>query len=339
MKKKGHAFIATRAVALLDRDPETRPLAELLIPTLPLVAMGAWLPDEKFFKAGSGDTQNHVPKMAEYQGEDAKRFVVSQRDTLKQLGPHRKLHALLKDAGRLPRGWWDKAYHGDCPRGEHPANCAMGLATSLTDLLLLGEDAIARRIPDGERRRLHAPERGQTRSVQAGLYFFMLSHFVADAHMPCHTDARPLALYTGKLHEKWEKHIDAQVAAFPDPGEIAGKPPQELLGSAVEAFAMELPDSIPTIGHDIWTEVIGICRASFAASCIVASPDRYPLPIMRSRASRKDEHDLPADAPKPSFDELFEGREALRDEVTAAILHDSVLGVAMTWKKVWQSVT
>ena len=337
MKKLGHAVIACRAVGLLVEDPETAPLAELLMPCLPLVALGAWLPDEKFFKSGSGNTQNHVLKMAEYTGPNPERFIISQAETRRQLGDYRKFHAVLTDAGRLPSGWWTKAYRGDCPRGEHPADCAMGLATTLIDLMLLGDKQIGSRVTKTMGDRIKLPERAATRIEQIGLYFFMMSHYVADAHMPCHTDARALAKFSGKLHSQWEEYVDDRLAGFPAPGEIHAHTPQDLLRRAAAAIPLKPRDKIPELRADVCQEVIAICRASFAVNCIVASPDKYPL--VKTDKPRKDEGDLPADAPMPSFRELFQDREALRDELTEAILHDAVMGVAMTWKKVWQSVT
>ncbi|HEX8112652.1 MAG TPA: hypothetical protein VF516_33205 [Kofleriaceae bacterium] len=322
---------------MLAKDPTTRPLAELLMPSLPLVALGAWLPDEKFFKAGSGNTQNHVLKMAEYVGKGQERFIVSHDATLRQLGSYRKFHAVLKDPGRLPKGWWDKAYRGDCPRGEHPADCAMGLATTLTDLMLLGDKQIGSKATKALGKRIALPEAVTTRVEQIGLYFFMMSHYVADAHMPCHTDARPLARYNGKLHMQWEEYVDKLVAEFPDPAKIPTLQGGVLLDRAAEAIPLDLPAMIPELKGDVWNEVISICRASFAVNCIVASPDKYPL--VKTDHPRKDESDLPADAPMPSFQELFKGKDALRDELSQAILHDAVLGVAKTWKHVWQSVT
>ena len=59
MKQQAHGYIAARATALLEADPETRPFAKLLLPHLGQAAVGAWLPDHKLFKNGVGDTQNH----------------------------------------------------------------------------------------------------------------------------------------------------------------------------------------------------------------------------------------------------------------------------------------
>lgn len=337
MKKAAHIAISTRAVALLDADEDTRPLAALLRPCLPLASVGAWLPDEKFFKSGHGDTQNHVLKMAEYNGPNAERFIVSHKETLKQLGDYSRLYNILKDPGRLPAGWWERPYRGDCPRGEHPASCAMSLATMLIDLLLLGDPQLQQSVPKAVSSRIDLPAGALTRGVQIALYFFMLSHYLADVHMPCHTDARPLAKYSGKLHAQWEQHIDKRIAAFPSPDQVSAHTPEALIERAVAAIPFELPRPIPALKEDVWTEVIRISRASFAVSCIIASPDRYPL--VKTAKPRTDELDLPAEAPMPSFHELFDDRPALLAEVTDAILHDSVLSVARVWKHVWQTVT
>lgn len=212
----------------------------------------------------------------------------------------------------------------------------MGLATTLIDLLLLGDEQLQRCVPNAVSGRLRLPAGAMTSSLQIALYFFMLSHYVADAHMPCHADARALARYDGKLHEKWEKHIDKQIAKFPSSDQLREHTPEALLEHAVAAIPFLFPENIPQLESDIWEEAISICRASFAVNCIIASPEVYPL--VKTDRPREDESDLAADAPRPSFDELFAGREALRDEVTDAIVHDAVLSVAMIWKDVWKTV-
>jgi hypothetical protein len=211
----------------------------------------------------------------------------------------------------------------------------MGLATTLIDLLLLGDHQIQRDLPKIVDTWIELPERALTSGTQAALYFFMMSHYFVDAHMPCHADARPLARYKSKLHEKWEEYFDGLVAEFPEPEDIGDYEPEDLLESAVTAYALDLPARIPELASDVWDEVIWICRASFAVNCIVASPDEYPL--VKSNQDGRVEDSL-ADLPMPSFRDLFQGREALRDELSHAIVHDSVLAVAMGWKKVWQTV-
>ena len=51
----------------------------------------------KFFKAGSGSTQNHVLEMQEVTGPGSERFVVGRAQLVKALGRHREVTRLLAD--------------------------------------------------------------------------------------------------------------------------------------------------------------------------------------------------------------------------------------------------
>ena len=100
MKQATHAWIAIRAVALLEGDEQSKGLVSILLrgaqlfdthdaaprvlpgrmtastcqmfspglvkPSVKAAAIGAWLPDLQDSKLGSGDTDNHVFKMAPY---------------------------------------------------------------------------------------------------------------------------------------------------------------------------------------------------------------------------------------------------------------------------------
>ncbi len=322
MKKKSHIYIAVRAVEQLARDEETAALAALLRPQVSHIALGAWLPDEKYFKSGSGSTQNHVLKMKPYSGADAARFVQSREETCKKLGPQRKLTGFME---QLPPSFWKGAYRGDCDPGRHPADCTAGLATALTDLLLMGNAPIQKVLDNIVSEKISFPKDAETSVVQAALYFFMMSHFIVDGHMPCHADARKLAKYDAPLHAAWEKHFDDTIAAFPDPDKVEQTPPAELLKAAVKAFPLDLPTEIPALKNkSVWEEVIQICRASFAMNCLLVPPEQFPFEGEGTVA----------------FKDVFAGPEGAKrlEKVTQAILHDAVLGVAMVWKHVWKSL-
>lgn len=322
MKMQAHAWTAVQAVRALAGDPETADLAALLRPHLPTAAIGAWLPDMKFFKAGSGNTQNHVLKMKEVTGPGHERFVVGRGKLVRALGPHREFSRLMANPG-LPKDFWRKGWRGDCSRGDHPADCAMGLATTLIDLLLLGDRKVRRHCSNTLTSRVEYPDGAETQEVQIAVYFFMLSHFVADATMPCHADARKLASYKGTLHAQWESHLDSLVASFPEPDALSRLPPARILARAQRAFPIDLPRKIPRLpdNRDIWTEVIMLCRAAFAVNVLVAPFASYP----------------PSSSRLPTFEQLFPGgaEDERLAEISHAILHDAVLSVAMVWKDLW----
>jgi hypothetical protein len=63
MKQATHAWIAVRAMGLIEHDPETAGLFSILRPHIKNAALGAWMPDLADSKLGSGDLDNHVFKM------------------------------------------------------------------------------------------------------------------------------------------------------------------------------------------------------------------------------------------------------------------------------------
>ena len=92
-------------------------------------------------------------------------------------------------------------------------------------LAAAGRSRTTKALPKTIAGKLDFPEEAATGAAQASLYLFMLSHYVADANMPCHADARALASYTGKLHKEWEKYISAQVKDFPNPDQVGTMKP------------------------------------------------------------------------------------------------------------------
>lgn len=168
-------------------------------------AIGAWLPDLGDAKPGSGSTDNHVLKMMPYAKPDRARFVVKKEDLLRSLGRGREVGAFLKNDRTLSATWWNRAYRADPHPGKHLANRAMAVATTAVDLLLFGNDQVARALERESSLTTELSKDEQTRAEQVALHLFMLSHFVADATMPCHCDGRVLtSSKRGKLHNEWE---------------------------------------------------------------------------------------------------------------------------------------
>ena len=198
----------------------------------------------------------------------------------------------------------------------------LALSTTLIDYLILGDANVAKSVP----RTFHmdslltADER--TRAEQVALGFFMLSHFIADACMPCHCDARALSSFDGELHPRWEGLIETKVGSTFTDNKLSATScqPSALLEKAMaidKSYGLTFDQPIPAIAdNDVWKELVAVCRASFAIASIVAPPSSYPyegkgiLPLQ----------DVPA---------------ALLAKATTTIVHDAVLNVAITWKNVW----
>ncbi|MBI5525223.1 MAG: hypothetical protein HY897_02735, partial [Deltaproteobacteria bacterium] len=194
----------------------------------------------------------------------------------------------------------------------------------------LGERPVTNRIPRKFALSSMVSPDERTRAEQLALFFFMQSHFVADACMPCHCDKRAISSYVGKLHPQWELMIEKMVGDGFDGDRVerCHDRPRELLDAARKVderagIEFDLPIPEPK-GGDMWKDAVAVCRGSFAVASIVAPPAEFPYD--GDKTASLSVKDLKAD---PAAWEKFE-------RATAAIMHDAVLNVAMYWKRVWK---
>lgn len=329
MDRRTHAWIAVRAIALLEDEGKNESLVRLLKPRAQHAAVGAWIPDLGDAKRGGSKTENHILKIKPLPNGD-RYFVVKKDELLSRLGSYRAMADLIEVDVGLDKAWWNTPYKGDIRMpGQHLANRAMAMSTMNIDLLIMGDNAVDLLLPGTVD---FAPELAgdaRTRIDQVSLYFFILSHFVADSCMPCHCDARKLSTYSKGLHNKLEKHWSGLVGNAFDDDELdaGGYSSSELLDRAREVDARFdihfRQNHVPRIkAKDIWVETINVCRASFALASMIAPPGSYPY----------DDDSLKA----PYNQVLGTGNPALSAQIDKAVMHDAVLNVAMVWKDVWK---
>jgi hypothetical protein len=343
MNQRTHSWIAIRAIALLEEEDKKSNLVKLLKPHTRKASVGAWIPDQADAKLGGSAVENHILKIEPYAGKQRARFVTRKEVLLKHLGEHRLTSGFLRSDTSLDDQWWDTPYRGDVPKpGQHLPNRAMALGTMLKDLLLLGDERIDALIPGKPCFLKDMDDGARTREAAAAMYFFMLSHFLADASMPCHCDGRLLAKYEQGLHKELEKYWSGKVGTgFEKKNLLTDPPPGQTLDEALadsaavlqEArgldgkFNLNFQPSIPDLnpGHDIWLEVIHLCRASFAVASIIA-PYR----------------DFPYDNREPTapFDKLLGGgNKQLLESLSQVVMHDAILNTAIVWKHIWSKLS
>ncbi len=326
MNQRTHAWIAIRAAALLADEKECSGVVSLLKPFVRTAAAGAWLPDKRDAKIGGSDPDNHVLKMEPYSGPQQERFTLAKPELLKKLGSARAMSAFLAADKVLSNEWWAAAYKADPKPGQHLADRAGALATTITDLLIMGDSDLANLLPRPFSFAEELDMKCRTSREQAAMYLFMQSHFIADACMPCHCDARKLSSYANGLHKELESHWSAKIDSFFDEHHLATatETPDAVLKKAKtvdKAFGITFKNDIPDlVEQDVWLEIIYICRGSFAVASIIAPPDQYP-------------YHSTARAP---FDEVLKSKPELMEEVDKIALHDAVLNVAITWKHMWK---
>jgi hypothetical protein len=327
MNQRTHAWLAVRAVALLADAHEAKGLVKLLKPHLRSTAIGAWIPDLADSKKGGGDIDNHILKMKPYSGSQRARYIADKAELRKRLGTARLMNTYLRDNQSLSPTWWRQPYKAKPQPGQHLANRAMSLCTTLADLLILGDAEVARAVPGAVRFTDQMPNDALSRQEQVATHFFMLSHFVADSCMPCHCDARKLSGYSRGLHNKLEARWSRIVGAYFDKKKLfkSTDSPAKLLKAArkVDAnFGLQFSNAIPRIkATDVWKEIINVCRASYALANILASPFEFPPGTLKS-------------APLSRLTQNAIG-QTLLEEMDEVIIHDAVLNIAMTWKYIW----
>lgn len=336
MDQRTHSWIAIRAIALLEDEGKEQNLVSLLKPHAAKASAGAWIPDQVDAKrggAGSG-TDNHVLKMELYTGNQKDRFVVDKDALIKNVGTHRMAASLLQKDTSLDPAWWAAPYKGDAPKqGQHLPNRIMALSTMMKDELLMGDRRVDHLIPGDIRFAEYLDDSERTPEEMAAMDFFMLSHFVADASMPCHCDGRKLAGYSAGLHMELEKHWSSIVGtAFEKDRLIKGTATSKQILAQAKALdtkfgltfdPVSIPDLLPD--HDVWLEAIYLCRASFAIASIMAPYKTYPYDDSR---------------PAAPFAEVFgKGKEQILSAVDQAAMHDAVLNTAIVWKHIWNKVS
>ena len=327
MKQTCHTWIALRAIGLIQEDPKTQNLGKILAPWAKHSYIGCWLPDMQKFKKGHGVIGNHTFKNAPYKGENQSRFILPKNKLLEGLDPHLALYDYIDTGSTLPASWWQQPYKAQQKEGEHLPDCLSSLFDTIADMLLLGDPELDELVPGTTGYAEYLDPACALTKEQVSTFFFIISHYIADSFMPCHTDKRRLAaFYTGGVHEGWEKHWDKLVGSYFKKTKLKATTDssEQIIEKAAEVderlgLSFEIPLTWPEINHDIWDTAIFWCRASFAFSCNIFPLGKYPY------TSRK----------QPSFEDHFTDPDQLA-EYDRIVLQSAVYAVASTWKQIWR---
>jgi hypothetical protein len=326
MKERGHTWIALRAIGLIQEDSKTTGLANVLVPKAKEACIGCWLPDMSKFKKGHGIIGNHTFKNAPYNGPNKSRFVLKKDKLLKSLDQNLALYDHIKFQSGLDQAWWNGSYKAIQKDGEHLPDCMSSLFDTIADMLLLGNTELDDLVPGATNYGNYLSQECALSKNQVSTFFFMLSHYIADCFMPCHTDKRKLAAFKPKcLHEGWEKHWEKKIGPYFSKKRLlhCTDSSQTVIDHAIALDAdfnltFDKALSWPDRGDDIWETAIYWCRASFAFSCDIFPVDTYPYD--------SDE--------QPLFKDFFTDEELA--EYDRIVLQSAVYAVASTWKKIWR---
>lgn len=333
MKQRAHAWTALRALKLLDDSGSAPKLVELLSYYLSDVWEGAWLPDTLIGDMSYG----HIFKMesdAALLGGIEPRRRVTYAELKKRLSGTRLCLEYAKASEELRKPVWIKE-----EASGHLPDRVIAITHAAIDMLKMGDYPLAL-YARGKRPKAYLTEDLSSRKIkdlslspnfsarQVAITFYLLSHYICDAHMPLHCDLRdygtgakrrlPRALHPG-IEEAWEASfpekktltlhdyttasLDQVVAALPK-------------GSLIELDAgseYALSTRITKPKYNEWDEMVNVCRASYAFS----------------REWIKEPHkDVKALVNKT-------GKEEFK-RATNCVFHDAVEETARLWHKAWR---
>jgi len=228
VKQKAHSWVALRALKLIEDSGQVPKLSELLFYYLADVWEGAWISDTLIVDMAYGHTHkmDSDPRIRGIRLAGQDWFRVSHRQLDTALVGKRLCLDYIQGSPEL-----QKPYRAHPKYGGHLPNRVIALSHTIGDMLKLGDFPLsfytqakkkkAYKVKDASGADLSA-ESIKNLSLspnfsarQVAIMFFMIAHYVCDAHMPLHCDLRDSAEPPGgrqipaKLHPSIEKHWEA----------------------------------------------------------------------------------------------------------------------------------
>jgi hypothetical protein len=340
MKQQAHSWLALRALKLIDDSGQAPKLAELLFFYLPDVWQGAWIPDSLIVDTQYGhifkmDSDEATPGM-KLKGQDW--LQMDKKKLEKALAGTRRCLDYISGCPELA-----KPYRAHPKYGGHLPNRVIAVSHSISDMLKLSDFPLSFYAQKKRKKGFKAkdasgldlsaePIRNLSLSPnfsarQIALMFFVLSHYVCDAHMPLHCDLRdsdrPVKRrLSDKLHcsieEVWETWFPQEndFAAHVRQTKsldlaVSSRPAGSLLKLDIDP-AYALDTKILKIKNDEWQEMVYTTRISYAVSRKWISQD-YPTANEMIAAISPEEF----------------------ARVSNLIFHDAVASVARIWYNTW----
>jgi hypothetical protein len=330
MNQPTHAWLAVQAYRKIADAAETAEgksqhldgLARLLAGQLQDVVVGAWLPDSLI----KDMTYGHVFKNTTYTGDQAKRFTLSKDQLKAQLGGNAVLPSVAFDV--VPDEWWTVPYRVK-PSGGHLPARVNAMSQTARDMFKMGDPQVVELTgvaPKGAES-IVADLRFTPRNIAEILW--MVSHYVADGHMPLHCDARALASTAKQdTHCAIETVWGEQVPELFHAKTILHETPEAILAarpSSTSEFArIDFGVAIaPLKSGDPWHDAVMFCRAGLATSFAWVPPRIAAVGDVVTRVSLED-----------ILKDDVCGRQRFWD-ISRAVMADSVNSIASLWLDAW----
>ena len=360
MKQRAHAWVALRALKLIDDSNKNKTdlFVEMMSYYLSDVWDGAWLPDTLIKDMSYG----HIFKMDSdpefVPNIDSQSWRKATYSELKKRTQGKRLCLdSIKGCEELEKPYWVTEESGHLP------DRVIAINHSIIDMLKMGDFPLAFYLQKkkSEAYRSEDLTRQTVKSLslspnfsarQIALTFFIVSHYVCDAHMPLHCDLRdmqalagdkkrrrlPMPLHVG-IEEVWEESFpDKEMLTIHDytPESIASVtsslPKESLIEIDRENSPYALSTRLPSSMPNEWDEMVNVCRISYAVSrkWIPQSSEEIEKLVGKDKckAEALDQNDI----------ERIFGKEAFKD-VTNRIFHDAVESVARLWYRAWDIFT
>jgi len=360
MKQRAHAWVALRALKLIDdsKKEKTDLFVEMMSYYLSDVWDGVWLPDTLIRDMSYG----HIFKM-----DSDPEFVpnidsqpwrkVNYNELKKRTYGKRLCLDYLKGCEELKKPYWVTE------QGGHLPDRVIAINHSIIDMLKMGDFPLAfylrkkrskaYRYEDLTKQTVKSLSLSPNFSArQIALAFFIVSHYICDAHMPLHCDLRDMLAWAGDkerrrlpksvhvgIEEIWEESFpEKEMLTIHDytPESIASVTSSLPKGSLIEidrdngpyALSTRLPSNMP----NEWDEMVNICRISYAVSREWIPQSFKEIEELVGKEKCK--------AGTLDYEDTVRivGEEAFK-EVTNRIFHDAVESVARIWYRAWNIFT
>jgi hypothetical protein len=319
--------VAAKAATADGKKQKLDGLKEILGANLGDVVIASWLPDALIKDMMPG----HVFKNSHYDGDQKKRFILSR----KELEDHLPKDTRIPKAafGMVPAEWWSKPYRVKDGGGHLPAR-VNALSQTVRDMIKMGDAEVVKASgvkPEGAvniaKSLLYSPR-------DIAVMLWMMSHYIADAHMPFHCDNRALAASKPQknhkaVEDRWGEQVPeifhANKILKMDAADILGATPPP--GSKFAGIDFGKDIGLLKNGGDPWKEAVYICRASFAASFALVPPAVAPVDDGNTNVC---------------MDDIMGNKccgEKCFWEISEAIMADAVNAIARFWQDAWVEAT
>jgi len=349
MKQRAHAWVALRAFKMIDDWGQAPKLTEMLSYYLSDVWNGAWLPDTRIVDMRYGHVfkMDSDPAFIYPELPEEEWYIKTAEDLARLLAGERSCISYVRDSEELK-----KPYRAHPTEGGHLPNRVLALSHTIADMVKLSDFPLAAYAKTKTKKKVDlSAEKVKNLSTspnfsarQIALAFFLVSHYVCDAHMPLHCDLRDVTVSKKRrlpknlhpwIEEYWEEGFPSRedlilteytedtldeivVEKIPEGSMIAvDRDPKYSVGKKVDS----------RLKGDEWNEMIYTTRLSYAVARKWIQTD-----VDWDRLLPEGYKKFRESVSNKQLGATFAGDFV---DVTNRIFQDAVRSVAAIWNRAW----